>query len=243
MATSRAAAQTLTELIARTRRELGDPATDPAGNPIPTQTRTFQDVDITAFIGDQLIEMAQKMEMNVEGECLLFTDVTYAENTTLLGMAIPAGIGADAIYKVQKVNAADTTSIPKDVPYKSMSEIEGFGASVQQSGNIGYQYFSLFGDSTGYRFLIRPYQDGTTFRLWYLAGPLLPGTGSDTVLTSDRHREYIALGAAVKGYSINGEAPDQILARYAAKRLEFAVFCSRMRGPRRIKQVAGKWRP
>lgn len=242
MTISRATAQTLTELITRTRRELGDPAVAPGGAAIPAQTRTFSDDDVTAFIGDQLIEMAQQMGLSVSGECAVFTDVTYAEDPTLLGMALPAGVGAEAILKVQKVNSADTTSIPKEIEYKAFQDIESEGTSVIQSGNIGRQYYSLFGDSTGYRFMLRPYQAGTTIRLWYAAGPLLPGTGTDLVLTSSWHREYIALGAAIKGYSINGEAPDQILARYTAKRLEFLVYCSRMKGPQRLRRVAGKWR-
>ncbi len=243
MAVQRSATQLLSDIRTRVRRELGDPATDPAGTTISTQLRAWQDDDIDASINDQLIEMGTISRLLSSGDALLYTDLTLTDDTTSPGIALPAGINSSAIFKVTDTTGTGVASAqPQKLQYVSPDEIDSYGTTDLATISFGNAYYTLIATATGQAIVVRPSKVGHTIRIWYIAPPLTATASGDVVVFSETWRELIALGAAFKLLTINGEAPDQLIIRMQLQAGLFRSAVSKQADTVRIKRVAGLYR-
>lgn len=243
MAVQRSATQLLSDIRTRVRRELGDPATDPAGTTISTQLLTWQDTDIDAAINDQLIEMGTISRLLSTGDALLYTDLTLTDDTTSPGIALPAGINSSAIFKVTDTTGTGlSASQPQKLQYLSPDEIENYGSPDLAGVIVGNVYYTIIATATGQAIIVRPLRTDHTIRIWYVAPPLTATASGDVVVFSETWREIIALGAAFKLLTVNGEAPDQLIVRMQLQAALFRSAVSRQADTVRIKRVAGLYR-
>lgn len=243
MAVQRSATQLLSDIRTRVRRELGDPATDPAGTAISTQLLTWQDTDIDASINDQLIEMGTISRLLSTGDALLYTDLTLTDDTSSPGIALPTGINSSAIFKVTDTTGTGLASAqPQKLQYLSPDEIENHGSTDLAGSIAGNGYYTIKATATGQAIIVRPLRVDHVVRIWYVAPPLTATASGDVIVFSETWRELIALGAAFKLLTINGEAPDQLIIRMQLQQALFKSAISRQADTVRIKRVAGLYR-
>lgn len=240
MAVSRVAAATIAELRSDVRRELGDPATTPAGDTIPAGARRFSDTEIDRVLNHALIALQQKIQNRHPGESLVTATLTYSETSTTSppGQDLPTGVDANGVFKVEDMGLA--SGIAENVPYVSLQEIHQY----QQPGFVNPSlsnkfYYTLVDRDLAHGILIRPFPEaGRVFRVWYVASPLVYSADGDQPALGTRWRELIALKAwlALIGPS-QERATDLQLLRLTAVESDFTSWYTRVKGPQRIRRV------
>lgn len=245
MAVSRAAASSIEELTTDVRRELGDPATTPAGDTIPAGARRFVDSEIQRVINNALIKLQMQLTNRHPGESLVHATLSYSETatTTPLGNDLPSGVDANAIFKVEDASAP--SGIAEPLQYVSLHEIQRYERTEDQVTTLTSRYwYTLVDRGTAHGIIIRPRPDAAhSFRVWYVAQPLVYSATSDQPALATRFRELIALEASVALASPAQERlSDLQILRLQDCRKDFIGWCSRARGPQRVRRVErGRW--
>jgi hypothetical protein len=234
MAITRAAAVTITELISRSRVYLDDRAATPIADTVPAGFRRWSDTEITEQINNALVWMGTEMQLQHEGDALVYADLTYTEPTTRDGMDLPSGVDASAIYEVED-RQADFVSTIRYAPYGELS-LHDRDASA---ATIDYRFvYSLISRGTAYGIIIRPIPlTSRSVRIWYAATPLITTAAGDAPLLSARWRDFIAKKVAVSLLSPSNELPTELFAVYKEDERQFKAFCARRRGPIHVRQV------
>jgi hypothetical protein len=245
MAVSRVAAATITELRSDVRRELGDLAVTPGGDTIPAAMRRFSDAEIDRVLNNALIKLQQKIQNRHPGESLVAVALSYTEtsSTSPPGQDLPAGVDANAVFKVEDLGRESGIAIP--VTNVSLQEIDRYEQrdSATVSRFTEYHY-TLVDRGTSHGILIRPFPPAAhPFRVWYVAQPLVYSADGDQPALATRWRELIALWAwlALIGPA-QEKATDLQLLRATQAEQDFTSWHTRNRGPQRIRRVErGRW--
>jgi hypothetical protein len=237
MTISRAAAQTVAQLLTRIRREVGDPSTDAAGNLIPTAARRHQDHEIIETLNDELIKLGNLMAIQHGGEALVHADLIYTESADNEGDGLPAGVNAEGIALVTDIS--DPTS-PIEIFWLNARDLETqVPVSDTYRVQIARRFYTLRADpaTNDYRIVVRPNAASLAIRVHYVATPFIVAASGDAPLLSARWREVIGLGAAIRLMSVDEEVPDQLAGRYAEQMGIFSRFASRQKNPERVRML------
>lgn len=239
MTITRSTAETVTQLLARVRREAGDRAADASGTTIDPAGRRFSDADdVIPAINDALITLGTFMSLKFSGEALTYTDLAYTEGTDNWGMALPTAIGAEGVAMVTDMT---DPNYPVEIFPVHASEMANIQATNTQMFQIARKYYALVAPTVateGYRIVVHPNGTGRTFRIFWVAAPFITtatGASSDTPLLSTRWRELIGLLAAINLLSVDNEVPDNLTQRYGQQLELFRAFCQRQKHPARVK--------
>lgn len=225
MALELATAQTLAALAVKVQREVGDTGAD---------RFTLAD-DIYDAVNDQLIVMANQMQLQHAGEALVYTSLTYSGDDPV---NLPSAIGPEAVYRVQDYTNEDA---PIELPYVPPNVLEDY-AVHERTGDLSVKRYTLLGPATGsdgttYRIQLGPRPEGArTLRIHYATTPWIfdSATASDTHPLSPRWRELIWLGASRKLLRRDEEWTITQEQQYQELWAQFAMASNRARGPQRI---------
>lgn len=239
MAVSRVAAATITELITDVRRELGDVATTPAGDTIPTGLLRYSDTEIFRVLNNKLIAMQLRIQARHPGDALTGALLSYTEGTSpSIGVNLPSGVDANGVFKVEDMSPS--SGIPEPVTPVSLHELERYSSTTQPSPtSLTPFWYTLVERGTDHAIVIRPQpSEGHVFRIWYIATPLVYSSTSDAPPLAARFRELLALGAA---FALLGSAQERVsesqVVRLQLAEQDFNTWMSRNKGPQRIRKV------
>jgi hypothetical protein len=223
MALARNALSSGTDVHTRIRFEVGDPSTDPAGNTKAAGELRFSTTEIDEALEDQLVDMSSTLDAFSPARSLLSVDVVLSEGAGTFTSGV--GLSASAIYRVDVLDANGV--VEESLHYVPLTQMNDYPTAPT---------YTLVGGTdlttSDIRILTRPKSDDT-IRIWYVAPPIVTGSTSDNVPMSDRWREYLVLGAAMKLLRVTGDATDDQRIRFDKLEGRFAEFCDRVRGPRR----------
>lgn len=236
MTISRATAQTLTLLITRVRREIGDPATTAGGTTIPVTSLRYSDGEITDAINDALIFMGTQMSIRHSGDALVYTDLTYTEGADNWGASLPSAINAEGVYAVADVT---TPTEPSELFYLTPDAMLHIPSQMTPRMVVGRRYYTLVANpaATTYSIVVHPDASGRIFRLFWVATPFITGAAADQHLLSSRWREFIGLYAARLLMSTDKENTSDIMERYVEQLKLFLDFSNRQKHPASVKQT------
>lgn len=234
MALSRATADTVTIIIARCRRELGDPVLTPQGDVITNPG--FSDADIRFSLNDTFKLMGQLLRSGHRGEALQGVHLTYTENSTRRGVALPSGISASAIYAVEDITDSSALS-PRPLQYVDMSEIANYDRRVEGVDGVPFMY-TLVVEALAYHIMVRPEPPaGRILRIWYAATPIIHGDVADTHALAAEWSEFIGVDAAYRLMSYDGSLTDDTRERRRELKDQFVKFATRNRGHQRVRMA------
>lgn len=229
MALARVVAQDLQTLRSLVRDEVGDPDTDADGNAMPSGARRWTDTHVEKAINLQLIEMQTLMGIQLEGESLVSTDLSYTASSS--EVALGATVGGEAIQKIDDV----TGTTVRRLSYVTPLEIEDYSL-VDTMTVLPTRVWTLVSTGTSYAIQVRPLPTGDlTLRVWYMAAPIVADSDTDAHLLAARWHELITVGAAFKLLSRDDECSDQMIKRRQELMDEFQLFAKRIRGPERVR--------
>jgi hypothetical protein len=227
MALARNTIVAVTDLRTRIRFEAMDPATDPAGNTRASGELRFSTTEVDEALKDQLVEMSNMIAAFTPGDSLLYEDVTVSDGTATLPDEL--GLTTAAVYKVELLNAnSEIDAVLDYVPYGLLKEWPA------------RTVYSLVGGTapgtSSLKIEIRPKYEGSQIvRVWYVAPPIVWGAAADALPSTDRWRELLCLGAAMKLTSPMGDSSDDQRVRYARLWDGFEAWSDRVRGPRKAR--------
>lgn len=228
MALARAATLIRSDLATRIRRESNDPATDAGGRTYPAEQLRFSATEIQTALEDQLLDMANEIAGFSPGQSLKSADAAL-DSDGVVAVPTPIALGSSMIFQVQQISG--TFAIP--LQYVSPLQIEGHEAYL----GLGRPCYTIEGGTdvttAELRIKVRPKISGT-IRVWYVAPPTLPAADNDAIGSSDRWREVIVLGAALKLLRRDDEATQQQQLHYAHLWSQYTSFARRFRGRQRI---------
>lgn len=230
MTVARAKIQTVANLITDVRREVGDPATDRSGNTIAAAQLRFSGDEVQTACVYAISELGIEMQVRHSGEALLSTDFTYTANAD--SVAIPVCVGtADRIFKVEDIA---NTDFPVTVQYVTPLEIEDYRS---QSGFWRAIRYTLHSKGSKDHIAIRP-ENGSdrSYRIWYVAPPLVPDATTDGVGLSTTWRELLVLLAASKLMRRDDEMTAAQAADLSRLYTQFKALSNRQKGPQTIRR-------
>lgn len=220
---TRATAATVNTLITRVRRYIGDTDTD-------TNNQRWSDADIRAAMDDMLASMYVELSNNDPSAYMTSADLTYTGNA--LSIALPSGIEAHSIYKIEDVTDGDN---PIYLSYRNPIEINRF------DDQNGWTFYGPATDSSGTAtngiasIALRPVPTSNkTLRIYCLATfiPLSNATPStDQHAFPINHEELIVIGASIRLQEVDNEIPPTRMARYTMLWEQFQKAASRYTGP------------
>lgn len=245
MAVSRVAAATIAELTTDVRRELGDPATTPAGDTIPAGLRRYSDTEIERVINNALIAIQLKIANRHPGQALVAVSFSYTEavDADPPGNDLPAGVDANGVFKVEDMAAPSGISEP--LGYVSLLELQRYERTEDVATTLISKYwYTLVDRALNHGIIIRPRPPaGHAFRVWYVAQPLVYSATSDAPALATRFRDFIAMTAAMSLASPSQQTlSDVFFARLKLATDDFNSWYSRNRGPVRVRKAErGRW--
>lgn len=206
--TTRAVAATVSTLITKVRRLIGDTDTT-------TTNQRWSDSDILAMVDDMLAEMYVLVTENDPSGFLQTSDMTYTADA--LAVALPSGIAANNIYKVEKV---DDQTAPVFLRHRNYLDINEY--TDERGWCLGAMAIDSAGTATaapGGAIALRPIPTAATALRIYTLAPYIPVSGSaaqstDQHALSINHEELITLGAAIRLQEVDNEVPPTRLPRF-----------------------------
>lgn len=216
--TTQAAAETIANLITRTRRALGDTSTI-------TANQRWSDAEIIDAMNLELYKMSAEWGLGNSEQAMTSTTLTYTAGSNTV--ALPSGPDVNPIFMVE--NYTDTNH-----PYR----LQHVSFLEANSGSRDYEIRSsggLFWSRAGSSIAVRPVSNaGITLRIWYLRAPYGTSTsygGTDQQPWPVQHEELISLGAAIRLQEVDDELPQSRLMRYDDLWKRFSASKNFNRGP------------
>lgn len=192
MAITRAAAETLTAVIARTRLLCSDE---------DTADERWTDAQYTTAIQDALKRLA--VEKGAKDSSPMRTaDMTYTASA--VSTALPAAALYKSIVKVENIDDADN---PRPLEYVPAVVLET--TRTDHWGNkVGV--WTLLSDATTEHIAIRVKpDDALNLRIWYIDDALIPGVAADNLPIAPRWLRLVSLCSAKMLRSIENEWTQQ----------------------------------
>jgi hypothetical protein len=194
MALGERAAATLTSLRTRVRREVDDPATHRVtGTAIPDGQRRYSDAEVTEAIQDTIAEMEVEASHRDPRFGARFVDVDISGELTDL----PSDILGESVFHIEDVRNPE---LPFEIEIMDSREraahwvggpISGLRVTLERqtpSGSTGHPNWTM---------RLHPARaEATTFRIWYLQAPTIPGVDADAHTLTVRFQQLIGLEAA-----------------------------------------------
>lgn len=208
----------------RVRFEVLDPATDPAGNTRGAGELRFSTSDVWNAVTDQLIEMSNTLDAFSPTRSILTADVSISDGEGTFTSGV--GLSSAAIYGVELLdNESDPAYALTYVPPNQLSNYPNVDIYTLTGGS----------DLTAseVKISIRP-KATCTVRVSYIAPPIVPGSTSDAIPSTDRWLEYLVLGAALKLLRPTGDATDDQRMQHAKLEARFVEFGDKVRAPRNV---------
>lgn len=234
MALARHTAATQAELRSEIREEVNDPSLEPGGGTRPTALLKYTDTSVDRALNNQLLEMNEDLgDATGNGWRLLSANFTLdsAGEADLTGSI---GLGAAGIYKAERQFGSAWEPLHRISPHE-IEQISGLGALLEPLR------YAVLGGATpataSVKLAVRPAVEGAVIRVSYIAAPILPGADSDAVSLSERWRELIVLGAALKLMRRDGEATPEQREDHARLRRLFIAAGAKQRGPRFVRSA------
>lgn len=238
MTISRAAAQSITNIRTGVRRRLGDPDTNPLAVSIPAALRRWSDTAIEAMINRTLMELGTEMAIMNSGDALTYVDTTYSDaGTAMAGMALPSGIDANGIYKVEDIG---NLTYPIALRYVHPDEIQNYinppTEATQTNDQFRVYTLTATQGAVTWSIVVRP-TVSRAIRIWFVAAPLVTSEASDSPLLSNRWLDLIEVMTAIKLMEIDDEAPEQLVGSYQRLYEQFRQYASRQKAAERVRVV------
>lgn len=222
--TSSASASSLTTLLTRVRRAVGDTETD-------TANQRWSDAEITDAINMELDRLFA--EESLAGTAPLITSTTLSYTAAADSVALPTGPDTNPIYMVEDYTTATN---PIRLDYISPLEIQGYDNDPAQRAVPGAGWSRL-----GANIAIRPNGAAKTLRIWYLKNPPHLSGSTDQHYFPVFHEELLSLGAAIRLQEVDDEIPPIRLERYAELTARFMRSKRKNKGPQYVRRNR-KWK-
>lgn len=214
--TDQATAETIANLLTRTRRALGDTDTS-------TTNQRWSDAEIIDGINLEMFKMSAEWGLGQTTQAITSTTLTYTASADTV--ALPSGPDVNPIFLIEDYSDSNNPLRIENESFLSANEYSRSSTST----------WSRAGSSIA----LRPAPDSsTTLRIWYVRPPYATSTsygGTDQQPWPIQHEELITLGAAIRLQEVDGEIPPNRMERYADLWMRFVRSKNHNRGPQHVR--------
>ncbi len=194
MTLTEASPLTYAEIRTRVRFEVDDPDARATGQSIPEAQRRFTDAEVLRAVQDAFVTIETEASHQDRVFAMRNVDVAVTDQV----VALPAEILGESIYliedirnenlpfEVSTIDPAERTTLRTEAPVASLRVV--VERSGSPSGSTGHPQWQLR--------LSPPFTESTTFRIWYIQAPTLPGADADAHTLALRWRTLVVLTAS-----------------------------------------------